>query len=202
MAPLERKGQEKYETLWRRFAGPGRGCARTARATASTSRRASTTVKHKVEVVIDRNVVKLRAAWRKPWNRHYFGRGVMHTLYVDAVDKDETKWRSRSIRSDGRDKCNLSFEPLNLHHWPVQLTARLSSTRGLECRTGPTPTAASVTALSPGEGAVTRAWRRARRGCLSRKRSRPTPGFDLDTLYERYGPDPPFCTAQAKRGFH
>ena len=67
MAPLERKGQEKYDTLWEeiRRAGYIADARRRQVATASTSRRRSTTAAStRVEVVVDRESWSSRARGR------------------------------------------------------------------------------------------------------------------------------------------
>jgi excinuclease ABC subunit A len=45
------------------------------------------------------------------------GRGVMHIGYVDA-DKDESNWKVEKYSQHlACERCNLSFEPLNPHHY-------------------------------------------------------------------------------------
>ena len=122
MAPLERKGQEKYETLFDeiRRAGFTRmrvdGKSYTIDAPPTIDHRR----KHNVEVVVDRNVVKpgtrtrLAEAVEQSLD---LGRGVMHIAYVEA-DVDEAKWKVEKFSQHlACEHCNLSFEALNPHHY-------------------------------------------------------------------------------------
>ncbi len=122
MAPLERKGQEKYDTLFDeiRRAGYTRmrvdGRSYTVDAPPEIDHRR----KHAVEVVVDRNVVKpgtrtrLAEAVEQSLD---LGRGVMHIAYVQA-DMPEEKWRVEKFSQHlACEHCNLSFEPLNPHHY-------------------------------------------------------------------------------------
>ena len=94
MAPIERKGQEKYETLWDEIRRSGFVRMRVDSKSynldeppAIDHRR-----KHKVEVVIDRNVVKPGTRTRISEAIEQaldLGQGVVHLAYVDN-DKDET----------------------------------------------------------------------------------------------------------------
>ena len=123
MAPLERKGQEKYETLWEEIRRVGYTRMRVDRKSYSIDeppiidhRR-----KHAVEVVVDPEAVV------KPGTRTRIaeaveqalelGRGVMHIATVET-DIDETKWKvERYSQHLACEHCNLSFEPLNPHHY-------------------------------------------------------------------------------------
>ena len=122
MAPLERKGQEKYETLWEEIRRAGYVRMRVDGKSyaideppAIDHRR-----KHAVEVVVDRNVVKPGTRTRVAEAVEQaldLGRGVMHVGHVEA-DKDETKWRVEKFSQHlACEHCNLSFEPLNPHHY-------------------------------------------------------------------------------------
>ena len=122
MAPLERKGQEKYDTLFdeirragfvrmrvdgkslqpRRAAGHrpppqahGRGRRRSHRRQPGTRTRIADAVEQALDL----------------------GRGVMHVAHVDE-DKDETKWKvERFSQHLACEQCGRSFEPLNPHHF-------------------------------------------------------------------------------------
>src|SRR5207249_3884629 len=119
-APLERKGQEKYDTLWEEIRRAGYVRMRVDGKSygvdeppAIDHRR-----KHAVEVVVDRNVVRhgtrTRVAEAVEQSLE-LGRGVMHIGYVD-VDKDETKWKVEKYSQHlACERCSLSFEPLNPH---------------------------------------------------------------------------------------
>ncbi|MBA4062787.1 MAG: excinuclease ABC subunit A [Isosphaera sp.] len=122
MAPLERKGQEKYDTLWEevRRAGYTRFRVDGKSYTVDEPPAIDHRRKHRVEVVVDRNVVKPGTRTRVAEAVEQaldLGRGVMHLAYVDA-DKDEAKWRvERFSQHLACEHCDLSFEPLNPHHY-------------------------------------------------------------------------------------
>jgi excinuclease ABC subunit A len=122
MAPVERRGQEKYEALWEeiRRAGfvrlriDGRSYNVDEPPTIDHRR------KHEVQVVVDRLVARagqrgriadaIEAALE-------LGRGVVHIAHVDA-DRDEPNWRvERFSLHFACDRCGRSFEPLNPHHF-------------------------------------------------------------------------------------
>jgi excinuclease ABC subunit A len=122
MAPLERKGQEKYETLWDEVRSSGfmrirvDGQSYNVEEPPSIDHRR----KHEVEVVVDRIVVR-------PGQRTRIadaveaaldlGRGVIHVAHVqDGVE--EKKWHvERYSQHFACDRCGRSFEPLNPHHF-------------------------------------------------------------------------------------
>jgi excinuclease ABC subunit A len=122
MAPLERKGQEKYDTLWEEIRRSGYTRMRVDRKSYNLDeppvidhRR-----KHAVEVVVDRNVVKAGTRSRiaeAVEQALALGRGVVHLAYVEA-DTDETKWKvERYSQHLACEQCNLSFEALNPHNY-------------------------------------------------------------------------------------
>ena len=122
MAPLERKGQEKYDTLFDeiRRAGYTRMRIDAKSYTVDEPPAIDHRRKHNVEVVVDRNVVKpgtrtrLAEAVEQSLD---LGRGVMHIAYVEA-DVDEAKWRVEKFSQHlACEHCNLSFEPLNPHNY-------------------------------------------------------------------------------------
>ena len=122
LAPLLRKGQEKYETLFDeiRRAGfvrmrvDGRSCS-VDEPPAIDHRR-----KHTVEVVVDRNVVRPGTRTRIAEAVEQaldLGKGVMHLAYVDPA-REEPQWRvERYSQHLACDKCGRSYEPLNPHHY-------------------------------------------------------------------------------------
>ncbi|MDB5313751.1 MAG: excinuclease subunit UvrA [Gemmataceae bacterium] len=122
MAPLERKGQEKYDTLWEEIRRAGYVRMRVDGKSYNVDEPPSIDHrrKHAVEVVVDRNVVKPGTRTRVAEAVEQaleLGRGVMHIGYVDA-DKDETKWRVEKFSQHlACERCNLSFEPLNPHNY-------------------------------------------------------------------------------------
>ena len=122
MAPLERRGQEKYETLWDDIRRSGFVRMRVdgklynvEEPPAIDHRR-----KHLVEVVIDRLIARgsqrsrladaVEAALE-------MGRGVLHVAYVDD-SKPEAEWKVEKFSLHfACDRCGRSFEPLNPHHF-------------------------------------------------------------------------------------
>jgi excinuclease ABC subunit A len=194
MAPLERKGQEKYETLWEEIRRAGFVRMRVDRKSYGIDEPPSIDHrrKHKVEVVIDRNVVKpgtrsrLAEAVEQALD---LGRGVMHIAYVDA-DKDESKWKVEVYSQHlACDKCNLSFEPLNPHHYSFNSPLGWCPTcEGLGVQHGANANLLlGDTTLSLREGAVT-GWPSLEAGSAwlpFAEAIAAHAGFDLDTPYEK-----------------
>ncbi|MDY3559560.1 excinuclease ABC subunit UvrA [Gemmata sp. JC673] len=122
MAPLERKGQEKYDGLFEeiRRAGFTRMRVNGKSYTIDEPPQIDHRRKHNVEVVVDRNVVKpgTRTRIAEAVEQSLdLGRGVMHIAYVEA-DTDETKWRVEKYSQHlACEHCNLSFEHLNPHNY-------------------------------------------------------------------------------------
>ncbi len=122
MAPLERKGQEKYEALFDEARRSGFVRLRVDRKSYGVDeppdidhRR-----KHQVEVVVDRIVVRgnqrgrIGEAVEKALD---LGRGVMHLAHVED-GKDEADWKvERFSQHMACDNCGRSFEPLNPHNF-------------------------------------------------------------------------------------
>jgi excinuclease ABC subunit A len=122
MAPLERRGQEKYEALWDEIRRSGfirmrvDGHSYNVDEPPAIDHRR----KHLVEVVIDRVIARggqrtriadaVEAALE-------LGRGVMHVAFVDA-EREEPQWKvERYSLHFACDRCGRSFEPLNPHHF-------------------------------------------------------------------------------------
>ncbi|MCI0462166.1 MAG: hypothetical protein L0Z62_34880 [Gemmataceae bacterium] len=122
MAPLERRGQEKYEALWEEIRRSG--FVRMRVDGQSYNIEEPPTIdhrrKHLVEVIVDRVVV--RASQRSRIADAVeaaldLGRGVMHVAHVDD-SRDEPKWKvERYSQHFACDRCGRSFEPLNPHHF-------------------------------------------------------------------------------------
>ena len=122
MAPLERRGQEKYETLWDevRRAGFVRlrvdGTSYSVEEPPAIDHRR----KHAVEVVVDRVVVRANQRSRIADGVETglsLGRGLLHVAYVDDK-KPEPEWRVEKYSLHfACDRCGRSFEPLNPHHF-------------------------------------------------------------------------------------
>jgi excinuclease ABC subunit A len=122
MAPVERRGQEKYEALWdeirragfvrMRVNGKSYGIEEPP---AIDHRR-----KHQVEVVVDRIVVRPAQRSRVADAVEMaldLGRGVLHVAHVDE-QKPEPQWKvERYSQHMACDRCGRSFEPLNPHHF-------------------------------------------------------------------------------------
>ena len=122
MAPLERRGQEKYEALWDEIRRSGfvrmrvDGKSYNVEEPPAIDHRR----KHLVEVVVDRVIVRANQRTRIADAVEAaldLGRGVMHVAYVDDK-KPEPDWRvDRYSQHFACDQCGRSFEPLNPHHF-------------------------------------------------------------------------------------
>jgi excinuclease ABC subunit A len=122
MAPVERRGQEKYETLWEEIRRTGfvrlrvDGRSYNVEEPPTIDHRR----KHQVEVIVDRIIVRhsqrsrLADAVEAALD---LGRGVLHVAHVDE-SRDEPQWRvERYSQHFACDQCGRSFEPLNPHHF-------------------------------------------------------------------------------------
>ena len=122
MAPLERRGQEKYEALWDEVRRSGfvrlrvDGKSYNVEEPPAIDHRR----KHLVEVVVDRVLVRANQRTRiadAVEAALELGRGVMHVGFVDDK-KAEPDWRvDRFSLHYACDNCGRSFEPLNPHHF-------------------------------------------------------------------------------------
>jgi excinuclease ABC subunit A len=122
MAPVERRGQEKYEALWEeirrtgflRMRVDGRSCS-VEQPPAIDHRR-----KHRIEVIVDRIIVRHSQRSRLAETVEAaleLGRGVMHVAHVDDA-RQEPQWKiDRFSQHFACDRCGRSFEPLNPHHF-------------------------------------------------------------------------------------
>ena len=122
MAPVERRGQERYDVLWEeirrtgfvRMRVDGLSCS-VEEPPAIDHRR-----KHQVEVIVDRAVIRANQRSRIADAVEAaldLGRGVMHVAHVS--DKlPEQRWKvDRYSQHLACDRCGRSFEPLNPHHF-------------------------------------------------------------------------------------
>jgi excinuclease ABC subunit A len=122
MAPLERRGQEKYEALFDEVRRNGfvrmrvDGHSYNVEEPPSIDHRR----KHLVEVVVDRVVVRSNQRTRIADAVEAcldLGRGVMNVAHVED-SKPEPDWRvERYSQHFACDHCGRSFEPLNPHHF-------------------------------------------------------------------------------------
>jgi excinuclease ABC subunit A len=122
MAPLERRSQEKYESLWEevRRAGFVRlridGRSYNIEDLPAIDHRR----KHVVQVIIDRLVARSGQRGRiadAVEAALEFGRGILHLAHVDE-HREEPDWKvERFSLHFACDQCGRSFEPLNPHHF-------------------------------------------------------------------------------------
>jgi excinuclease ABC subunit A len=122
MAPVERRGQEKYETLWEEIRRTGfirmrvDGRSYNVEEPPAIDHRR----KHLVEVIVDRILVRhsqrsrLADAVEAALD---LGRGVLHVAHVEEA-RPEPQWKvERYSQHFACDRCGRSFEPLNPHHF-------------------------------------------------------------------------------------
>jgi excinuclease ABC subunit A len=122
MAPLVRRGQEKYEALWDEIRRSGfirmrvDGRSYNVDEPPSIDHRR----KHQVEVIVDRLVARTSQRGRiadAVEAALELGRGVLHVAHVDA-EREEPEWKvERFSLHFACDRCGRSFEPLNPHHF-------------------------------------------------------------------------------------
>ncbi len=129
MAPLERRGQEKYETLWDEIRRGGYVRLRVDGQSYSVDEPPSIDHRrqHVVEIVVDRVLIRQQTgdAARSLRTRVAdavetaldLGRGVMHVAHVEE-GKAEPQWRVEKYSQHfACDRCGRSFERLNPHHF-------------------------------------------------------------------------------------
>ncbi|HEV3204676.1 MAG TPA: excinuclease ABC subunit UvrA [Gemmataceae bacterium] len=123
MAPMERRGQEKYQSLWEEIRRSGfvrmrvDGRSYNVEAPPSIDHRR----KHQVEVIVDRIVVRAGQSRTRIADGVEaaldLGRGVLHVAHVDDT-REEPDWKvERFSQHFACDRCGRSFEPLNPHHF-------------------------------------------------------------------------------------
>ncbi|HEY1377952.1 MAG TPA: excinuclease ABC subunit UvrA, partial [Gemmataceae bacterium] len=122
LAPVERRGQERYDAIWDEVRRAGYVRIRVDGKSYSLDEPPSIDHrrKHAVEVIVDRIVVRANQRTRVADAVEQaldLGRGVMLVAHVDP-DKDESKWRtdrySQHLTCEG---CGRSFEMLNPHNF-------------------------------------------------------------------------------------
>jgi excinuclease ABC subunit A len=123
MAPIERRGQEKYESLWEEIRRTGfvrmrvDGRSYNVEEPPMIDHRR----KHQVEIVVDRIVIRSGQQRSRVADAVEsaldLGRGVLHVAHVDD-SRPEPDWKvERYSQHFACDRCGRSFEPLNPHHF-------------------------------------------------------------------------------------
>jgi excinuclease ABC subunit A len=122
LAPVERRGQEKYESIWDDVRRAGYVRIRVDGKSYSLDEPPAIDHrrKHRVEVVVDRIVVRPGQRTRVADAVEQaldLGRGVILVAHVDP-DKDEAQWTvERYSQHMTCERCGRSFEPLNPHNY-------------------------------------------------------------------------------------
>jgi len=122
MAPIERKGQEKYESLFDEIRRSGFTRMRVDGRSFNLDEPPAIDHKrkHRIEVVVDRNIVRSGTRTRiaeAVEQSLSLGKGVMLIAYVD-LEKDETQWTVEKFSQHlACDQCGTSYEPLNPHNY-------------------------------------------------------------------------------------
>jgi excinuclease ABC subunit A len=122
MAPLERKGQEKYDSLFDEVRRAGFVRMRVDCRSFSIDEPPAIDHrrKHSVEIVVDRNVVRPGTRTRiaeAVEQALELGRGVVHLAYVDD-QKEEPQWRvDKYSQHLACPACGRSYEQLNPHNY-------------------------------------------------------------------------------------
>jgi excinuclease ABC subunit A len=122
LAPVERRGQERYDAIWDEVRRAGYVRIRVDGTSYSLDEPPTIDHrrKHSVEVVVDRIVVRATQRTRVADAVEQaldLGRGVMLIAHVDP-DKDEVKWRTdRYSQHLTCERCGRSFETLNPHNF-------------------------------------------------------------------------------------
>lgn len=122
LAPLERRGQERYDSIWEDIRRAGYVRMRVDGVSYGVDEPPAIDHKrkHRVEVVIDRLVVRpaLRTRLAEAVEQALaMGKGVMHLAYVES-DRPEPQWRvERFSQHLSCGSCGRSFEPLNPHNF-------------------------------------------------------------------------------------
>jgi excinuclease ABC subunit A len=197
MAPLERRGQEKYETLWDEVRRSGfvrlrvDGVSYSADEPPGIDHRR----KHAVEVVVDRVIVRANQRSRIADGVETgleLGRGVLHVAYVDDK-KPEPEWRVEKFSLHfACDRCGRSFEPLNPHHFSFNSPLGwCTACEGLGVQQGASPALLIRDATRSLRDGALAAWPdlRENKGFLrfAEALARHS-GFSLDTPFEKLDP--------------
>ena len=124
MAPVDRRDNEQYDALWDDLRQSGFARVRVDGASHSLDAppELSHRRKHRIEVVIDRAVVRRKTRSRLADSVEAaldLGKGVVHVARVgDEADADEARWPvDRYSQHRSCDGCGRSFEELSPHHF-------------------------------------------------------------------------------------
>lgn len=123
MAPLQRKGQERYETIWDEIRRAGYPRMRVDGQSYAVEEppRIDHRRQHTVEAIIDRLIIKPNADRTRIADSVEkaldLGRGVMHLAFVE-IGKPEPQWRVEKFSLlFACQQCGRSFERLNPHNF-------------------------------------------------------------------------------------
>jgi excinuclease ABC subunit A len=122
MAPIERRDGEKYETLWDDLRASGFARVRVDGQSVSLDKppKLSHRRKHKIEVVVDRAVIRRSTRSRLADSIESaldLGKGVVHVARV-GDENDEPRWPvDRFSQHRVCDSCGRSFDELAPHHF-------------------------------------------------------------------------------------
>jgi excinuclease ABC subunit A len=194
MSPVERRGQEKYDALWEEIRRTGFMRMRVDGRSFSVDEPPAIDHrrKHRVEVVVDRLVVRRSQRSRLADSVEAaldLGKGVIHVAHVDDK-REETQWKvERFSQHFACDRCGRSFEPLNPHHFSFNSPLGWCPTcEGLGFQRGANPAVLiRDPRLSLRDGAIA-AWPElTSEGVFTRFAAALAQhgGFDLDTPYEK-----------------
>ena len=122
MAPVERRDGETFEELWAELKASGFARVRVDKKPVNLDSppKLSHRRKHKVEVVVDRIVVRRSTRSRLADSVESaldLGKGVIHVAKV-GDEADESRWHvDRYSQHRSCDRCGRSFEELSPHHF-------------------------------------------------------------------------------------
>ncbi|HEV3168416.1 MAG TPA: excinuclease ABC subunit UvrA, partial [Isosphaeraceae bacterium] len=193
MAPVDRRDGEEYDTLWTDLRGSGFTRVRIDGTSQSLDEppKLSHRRKHRVEVVIDRAIVRRATRSRLADSVEAaldLGKGVVHVAVVKD-DADEPKWHvDRYSQHRSCDGCGRSFEELSPHHFSFNSPIGWCSVcEGLGTQQGANPAALIPDGrLSLRQGAVI-AWPRFKENPLFARMIAALAdgvGLDLDTPFD------------------
>jgi excinuclease ABC subunit A len=122
MAPVDRRDGDSYEQLWDELRASGFARVRVDGSSVDLDKppRLSHRRKHRIEVVIDRGVVRRSTRSRLADSVEAaldLGKGVLHVARV-GDEKNEPQWHvDRYSQHRSCDRCGRSFEELSPHHF-------------------------------------------------------------------------------------